>query len=375
MRRAKFAEQSKSKIAIDRMLGAGAGEPSWSKASDLDADPWLLSTETFTIDLRTGRSHEHDARDLLTKIAPVAAKAGSTCPLFEKFLTRITAGNRELAAYIQKAVGYTLTGIASERVLFFVHGKGGDNGKSTFVNLIREMLGDYGRHTPTETLMTKNYDNAIPADLARLEGARMVTAIELNVNRQLDEAKIKAMTGGEPITARHLYKNFTEFTPQFKLWFVANDRPHVRATDDAIWHRIRVIPMNVKIPPDEIDPDLPRKLKAEWPGILSWAVKGCLKWQQEGLGEPVSVKEASAGWREAVDHVRRFVMETLVIGCGLDNVVPAGELHGAFVQWCARHGEEPMSAAALKANLVEKFDLTHKHSRHGSEWRGVRWKT
>jgi putative DNA primase/helicase len=232
-RRARFAEESKSKVAIDRMLALARGAL-LVKASDLDADPWMLNTETFTIDLRTGRGHEHDARDLLTKIAPVAAKVGSACPLFEEFLRRVTGGDEELATFIQKAVGLTLTGIASERVLFFVHGKDGDNGKSTLVNLIRDMLGDYGRHTPTDTLLTKNYDNAIPADLARLEGARMVTAIESNVNRQLDEAKIKAMTGGEPITARDLYKSFTEFKPQFKLWFVANDRPRVRATGRAL---------------------------------------------------------------------------------------------------------------------------------------------
>lgn len=372
--RARFAEQSKSKGAIDRMLDLAKGRLLVADAS-LDADPWLLNTETFTINLRTGEHRPHDARDLLTKIAPVAAKVGSACPLFEKFLRRITEADRELAAYTQKSVGYTLTGITSARVLFFVYGKDGDNGKSTLVNLIRDMLGDYGRHTPTETLLTKNYDNAIPADLARLEGARMVTAIELNVNRQLDEAKIKAMTGGEPITARHLYKNFAEFKPQFKLWFVANDRPRVRATDNAIWRRIRVIPMNAKIAPNEVDPDLPLKLKAEWPGILTWAIRGCLKWQQEGLGEPASVKAATAGWRQDVDHVRRFVMETLVIGCSLDNVVPAGELHDAFVQWCARQGEELMSTVALKAKLVETFDLTHKHTKHGSEWRGARWKT
>jgi putative DNA primase/helicase len=237
------------------------------------------------------------------------------------------------------------------------------------------MLGDYGRHTPNETLLAKIYENAIPADLARLEGARMVVAMESNFNRQLDEAKIKAMTGGEPITARLLYKNFTEFTPQFKFWFVANDRPHVRATDDAIWSRIRVIPLNVKIAPDEVDPDLPRKLRTELPGILNWAIRGCQRWQREGLGEPAAVKEASAGWREAVNHVRRFVMETLVTGCGRDAVVPAGELHGAFMQWCARHGERSMSAAALKVKLEESFDLTHARSKHGSEWRGVRWKT
>jgi putative DNA primase/helicase len=373
-RRAKFARESRSKSAIDRLLDLAKGRLVVDDKV-LDADPWLLNSQTWTIDLRTGRYHAHDARDLLTKVSPVEAKAKSECPMFEKFIERITGGDAELATYIQKVAGYSLTGITSAQVLFFVYGKSGNNGKSTLVNLIHEMLGDYGAHTPTETLLTKNYDKAIPADLARLEGKRMVTAIESNVNRQLDEAKIKAMTGGEPITARHLYKNFSEFTPQFKLWFVANDRPHVRATDDAIWRRIRVIPLNVRIPVNEVDPDLPSKLRAELPGILSWAIRGALRWRSEGLAEPESIRSASAEWRDAVDHVRRFVTETLIIGCAQNEVVPAGELHSRFKTWCARNGERPMSAGRFKARLEEMFDLTHAETKRGSEWRGVRWKS
>jgi putative DNA primase/helicase len=372
--RASFADRSRSHVAIQRMLELAKG-PLFVDDKALDADPWLLNTETYTIDLRTGQYHRHDARDLLTMLAPVKAKPNSACPNFTRFINRITGGDAELAAYIQKAIGYSLTGITSAQVLFFVYGKSGNNGKSTLVNLIRAMLGDYGAHTPTETLLTKNYDNAIPVDLARLEGKRMVTAIESNVNRQLDEAKIKGMTGGEPITARLLYQNPSEFTPQFKLWFVANDRPHVRATDDAIWRRIRVIPLNVKIPANEVDPDLPDKLKAELPGILSWAIRGALAWQRDGLDEPESVVAASAGWRKSVDHVRRFATENLITGCNLDEIIPAGELHSRFKTWCVKHGESPMSAGRLKARLEEAFDLTHRQTKRGSEWRGVRWKS
>ena len=373
-RRAKFARKSRSRSAIDRLLDLAKGRLVVDDKF-LDADPWLLNTQTWTIDLRTGRYHAHDARDLITKVAPVEAKAKSECPMFERFIERITGGDAELTEYIQRSVGYTLTGITSAQVLFFVYGKSGNNGKSTLVNLIREMLGDYAAHTPTETLLTKNYDNAIPADLARLEGKRMVTAIKSNVNRQLDEAKIKAMTGGEPITARLLYKNFSEFVPQFKLWFVANDRPHVRATDDAIWRRIQVIPLNVIIPADEVDPDLPSKLRAELPGILSWAIRGALRWQWEGLAEPESIIAASAEWREAVDHVRRFITETLITGCVQSEVVPAGELHSRFKTWCVRNGERPMSPGRFKARLEEMLDLTHAQTKRGSEWRGVRWKS
>ena len=224
---------------------------------------------------------KHDPRDLLTKIAPVRANRSAKCPLFKKFLKRITGDDAGLRAFIQKAAGYSLSGATTEQVLFFVHGKSGNNGKSTLVNLIRDMLGDYGCHTPTETLLTKQYDNNIPADLARLDGARMVTAIEANFNRHLDEAKIKAMTGGEPITARFMRQNFFSFTPEFKLWLVANDRPRVRGTDAAFWRRMRVIPLNIKFPrpsainicPTSCGPNGP----ASWPGRFAAVATGNAK--------------------------------------------------------------------------------------------------
>ena len=245
--RSKFSAHSLAKGSLDRMLDLAKSLLA-VEDNGLDADPWLFNVENGTIDLRTGRREKHDPRDLLTKIAPVRANRRAKCPLFKKFLKRITGDDAGLRAFIQKAVGYSLTGVTTEQVLFFVHGKSGNNGKSTLVNLIRDMLGDYGCHTPTETLLTKQYDNNIPADLARLAGARMVTAIEANFNRHLDEAKIKAMTGGEPITARFMRQNFFSFTPEFKLWLVANDRPRVRGTDAAFWRRMRVIPLNIKIP-------------------------------------------------------------------------------------------------------------------------------
>jgi putative DNA primase/helicase len=213
--RSKFAAQSLGKGALDRMLDLAK---SLLAVEDdrLDAEAWLLNVENGTIDLRTGRREKHDPRDLLTKITPVRADRSAKCPLFEKFLARITGDDAGLRTFIQKAVGYSLTGSTTDQAFFFVHGKSGNNGKSTLVNLIRDMLGDYGCHTPTETLLTKQYDNNIPVDLARLAGARMVTAVEANFNRHLDEAKIKAMTGGEPIVARFMRQNLFEFRTEFK---------------------------------------------------------------------------------------------------------------------------------------------------------------
>ena len=369
--RLKLSKQSMSKVDIDRMLDLAKGRLVVAESS-LDADPWLLNTETYTIDLRTVTYYMPDPRDLITKVAKVKAKPRSECPMFLGFLQRITRGDKDLCKFIQKSVGYSLTGITSEQVIFFVFGRG-RNGKSTLINLIREMLGDYGRHTPTETILTKQYDNSISADLARLRGARMVTAVEANYNRSLDEAKLKALTGGEPTTARDLYEKFREFRPEFKLWMVANDRPRVRATDYAMWRRLRVIPLNVLIEKCEIDPKLSEKLRAELPGILSWAIRGCLLWQQEGLAEPDVVRDAASQWRRDANHVKRFFTEKIALNPNLHT--PAAVMHNEFLGWCKQNGEAPMSAAELKTQLTEKCDLTHKRTKAGSIWVGVTIRT
>jgi putative DNA primase/helicase len=366
-----FATQSLSTGALDRMLESAKSLLAVEDAR-LDADPWLLNVENGTIDLRTGRREKHDSRDLLTKMAPVRADRSAKCPLFKKFLKRITGDDPHLRTFIQKAVGYTLTGITSEQVFFFVHGKSGDTGKSTLVNLIRDMLGDYGLHTPTETLLVKQYDNAIPADLARLDGARMVTAIEANYNRHLDEAKIKAMTGGEPIVARFMRQDFFPFDPEFKLWLVANDQPRVRGTDEAFWRRVRVIPLTIKIPEAERDSDLPTKLKAEWPSILAWAVRGCLKWQRERLAQPGVVASATKGWQQQMDHLKNFIAQEVEIAPGFK--IAASRLFDRYQKWCRQHGEQSLIVQDFKAKLQESRDFTHARTKGRSWWRGIKFR-
>ena len=362
--RSRFAEQSLSKGSLDRMLDLAKSLLAVEDAR-LDADPWLLNVENGTIDLRTGRREKHDPRDLLTKMAPVRADRQAKCPLFKKFLKRITGDDADLRAFIQKAVGYSLTGDMSEQVFFFVYGKSGKNGKSTLANLIRNMLGDYGLHTQTETLLVKQYDNNIPADLARLAGARMVTAIEANINRHLDEAKIKGMTGGEPITARFMRQNFFQFEPEFKLWLVANDRPRVRGTDEAFWRRVRVIPLTIKIPEAERDGDLPTKLQAEWPGILAWAVRGCLRWQREGLVEPDVVRSATKGWHQEMDHLKKFIAEMVDIAPGYQNRrIPVVRPLREVVQ--ASTASSRSRSRTLRPSSKKSFDL-NAHPDQGQE--------
>jgi putative DNA primase/helicase len=234
------------------------------------------------------------------------------------------------------------------------------------------MLGDYGLHTPTETLLVKQYDNAIPADLARLDGARMVTAIEANFNRHLDEARIKSMTGGEPITARFMRQNFFQFVPVLKLWLVANDRPRVRGTDEAFWRRVRVIPLTIEIPLAERDLDLLTKLRAEWPGILAWAVRGCLKWQRKGLVEPDVIRSATKGWQQEMDHLKKFVADQLDIAPGLK--IAAYQLFDRYKKWCDQNGEQSLKIQDFKAKLQESFDLKHTRIKGTSWWHGIKFR-
>ena len=364
-RRKVFSLQSLSKGALDRMLDLAKSLLAVEDAR-LDADPWLLNVENGTIDLRTGHLEKHDPRDLLTTVAPVQADHTAKCPTFKKFLKRITGDDPNLASYIQRAVGYSLSGETTEQVFFFVYGRSGQNGKSTLVNLIRDMLGNYGLHTQTESLLVKQYDNNIPADLARLRGARMVTAIEANVNRHLDEAKIKAMTGGEPIVARFMRQNFFQFAPTFKLWLVANDQPRVRGTDQAFWRRVRVIPLEVSIPPSERDPQLPSKLQEEWPGILAWAVRGCLKWQKIGLTEPSAVRAASQGWQKQMDHLKAFVESELITTPGMK--IASSRLLDFYKKWCVQNGETSLSVQDFKMQLQTAHNITHKQIKGHSWW-------
>lgn len=365
--RARFAEQSCSKGALDRMCSLAKSRLMIEDAR-FDADPWVLNVLNGTIDLRTGDLKPHDPRDLLTKLGPVAFDPSAKCPTFIAFLRRALRDDKDLIRYVQKASGYNLTGSTIEQVFFLLHGPT-KTGKSTLLNRIRDLLGDYGLHTPTETLLAKPQDNSINADIARLAGARMVTAIEANWNRQFNEALIKALTGGDKQTARHLYRNHFEFKPEFKLWLGVNDLPRARGTDGAFWERVRVLPFNAEIPPEERDLSLDEKLKAEWPGILAWAVRGCLLWQAEGLGTCEAVEQAGGHWKRASDHLRRFVHDEVIYDSS--SMVQSSDLYGTYRSWCERYGEKPLVDRQRKPAL-EALGLTYERKRHASCWKGIK---
>ena len=250
---------------------------------DLDQNPWLLNCLNGTLDLQTGELRSHQREDLITKCLPISYDPNAQCPLWLHFLNDIMAGNENLINFLQRVIGYSLTGVIREHVLFVLYGTG-RNGKSTFLNTIMAMLGAYAMKAPAELLMTSKYDRH-PTEKADLHGRRLISAIETEQGRKLNEVLVKELTGGDPIRARRMREDFWEFRPTHKVFLATNHKPVITGTDHAIWERIRLIPFTVTIPKEQRDTTLPDKLLAELPGILAWAVQGCLTWQQEGLGE------------------------------------------------------------------------------------------
>jgi putative DNA primase/helicase len=309
------------------------------KKTEFDAHPYLFNCANGVVDLNTGKLLEHDRELLLTKISKVKYDNNAECPNWLRFLDSIFEGNQEIIDFLQKAIGYTLTGDISEQVMFFLYGNG-RNGKSTFINTIQTLLGDYGRQTNSDTFIKKKNDNSINNDIARLDGARFVSAVESEEGQQLAESLVKQITGGEKISARFLRQEFFEFAPEFKVFFTTNHMPIVKNNDNGIWRRIRLVPFTVTIPKEKIDKELPKKLEKEMSGILKWAVEGCLKWQREGLGEPESVRKATENYREDMDILGPFLKEVCLINPLAK--VETKVIYEKYKKWCFDNDESMM---------------------------------
>jgi putative DNA primase/helicase len=335
-------------------------------ADQLDADPMLLGVENGVVDLRTGRWRAAERSDLITKSCRAPFDGAATCPLWEAFLARIFAGDAEVIAYVQRAAGYSLTGKTSERVIFIGHGSG-TNGKTTFLEVLAHVLGTYAMSTPVETLMARK-DPGIPNDLARIKSARFVSATETERGSKLAEARIKAVTGGDRMTARFLHQEFFDFIPQCKLWFATNHRPEIASGGKAIWKRVRLLPFEVEIPEDEIDPDLKAKLLAEAPGILGWMVRGCLAWQAKGLREPASIRTANRAYEEDEDVLGAFLEDRAIVQ---PNVwCSVADLYAAFHDWAKAHGEELLSAKAFSQAMSERKGIKRQRQGNATGTRG-----
>jgi putative DNA primase/helicase len=334
----KHAKRSESSYRIKAMIELAQSEKGIAVTPDnLDVQPWLLNVENGTLDLKTASLRRQCRKDLITKIAPIPYDKNALCPTWDNFLNEIMSGDSDLVRFLQKAVGYSLTGDTSEQVLFILFGTGA-NGKSTFINTILHMLGDYALQTATETLLTKNHGTGIRNDVARLHGARFVAAVEAEQGSALAEALVKQLTGGDAVVARFLYGEHFQFYPVFKLFLSVNHRPVIKGIDHGIWRRIQLIPFNVTFRSGDRDPHLSTKLKAELPGILRWAVEGCLLWQEEKLVPPHAVKAATEDYRSDMDVVGDFIREC----CEdvTDAKTPFKELFAKYTTWSMNNGDD-----------------------------------
>jgi len=331
-------------------------------ADDFDARPWELNTPGGVVDLMSGRMRPHQPGDLFTKVTAVAP-CGS-CPRWLAFLGEILQGDEAAVAYIQRWAGYMLTGSTREHAFLFLQGPGG-NGKSVLVNTLAAMVGDYAAAADMELFMVSK-GNSHPTGLADLRGARLVLAQETEAGRVLAEAKLKSLTGGDRIKARFMRQDFFEYQPVFKLVMVGNHRPVIRNPDDAMRRRLHLLPVSFK--PARPDRDLTETLKAEMPGILAWAIEGCMVWQREGLGMPATVREATDAYFAEQDLVPQWLAERCLAGRQYDALSSA--LFRDWKAWAEARGEHAGSGKAFSANL-ERYHAKQT-TRDGVKFRGLR---
>lgn len=327
-----------------------------STSQEWDADLFALNTPGGVVDLRSGRLRLHDRADRMTKLATATPRGD--CPRWRAFLADVTGGDADLQAYLQRMLGYCLTGSTAAHALFFLYGTGA-NGKSVFVNTLATILGDYATSAPMDTFMEARGDRH-PTDLAGLRGARFVSSIETEQGRRWNESKVKAITGGDKVSARFMRQDFFEYTPQFKLVIAGNHKPAIRNVDEAMKRRLHLIPFTVTIPPERRDAGLTDKLLAERDGILAWAVQGCLAWQREGLRPPASVVSATAEYFDEEDAVGDFLDEEAQRHPQAR--VAVADVFQRWQDWAGRRGEYVGTSRWLAQQLANRgFERTRIH--------------
>jgi putative DNA primase/helicase len=367
----RHAAESESWASMTRMVKCAESEISVAVLPEqLDRDEWLFNVENGTVNLVTGEFREHQKEDRFTKVATVRFEEGAKAPLWDEFLETVMNYRTGLVKFLQKAVGYSMTAQVGEKCMFFLHG-GGDNGKSTFIETLASLFGDYWCKTPAETVLSRHGKggDGVPNDVARLMNVRMVSAAEVDEKQQLSESRVKDLTGGDTISARFMRAEWFDFRPVFKLWMYGNHRPIIQGTDDAIWNRIRLVPFDVTIAKEIQRPNFREELKVQLPGILNWSIQGCLDWKKEGLGIPDEVGKATKEYRSDMNVLGRFIDEE----CARDKKfrIKSSDFYSVYSSWCNSNGEFPLTQTGFSIKL-KHIGLEKKKSEDGWYWLGIR---
>ena len=370
--RAKIAQhalKSESEARIRAMVSLAEKQKGISvKPEQLDKDPWLLNVLSGTIDLRTMKLRPHSQDDLITKLVPANFNPNAKCPKWIGFLNKITLNNQGLIRFLQRIVGYCLTGRTGEHKLLFFFGSGA-NGKTTFIKAIQGIMGNYAIKTDSELLIAKPA-GAHSTDRADLKGCRLAITIEIQEGRHMAEAMVKELTGSDSITARKLYENNQTFEPTHKIILAANHKPVVSDTTIALWRRIDLIPFNYRFTDEERVKDYHEiLLDEERDGIFMWALEGCREWQKIGLMEPPEVLVATKEYKTESDILEDFIADCCIVE--LQEEVTNKELRGAYKKWCQENGEKEISSKAFSQRLQEKGFIRDKSGSKGRYWHGL----
>lgn len=340
-----------SRKSIDNMLVRAKDQLGMRvDASVFDSDPWLLNCANGTLNLKTGKLQPHAQTDLITRIIPTRFDPCAQAPTWSNFLNTVFAGDQELIDYIQRAIGYSITGDVREDCLHFAFGDGG-NGKSTFFKALETLLGEYAHKSPSSMLMAQKFEG-IPVDVASLQSKRLVVASEINKNARWNEAKIKDLTGGDKLTARYMRANPFSFEPTHKLWIYGNNKPIISGSDTGIKRRMRLIPFPVKISETILNEDFDALLIPELSGILNWAVVGCLEWQKRGLKPVETVSHATANYIDEMDWLQTFIDDYCIVDARERCMFKYFYEH--YVNKCKALGEYINSKHEFQERLIKK---------------------
>lgn len=338
----------------------------------LDADPWLLNCKNGTLDLRTGELHTHRRENMITKRTACAYDPKAGTFLWDTVLGNMTGGDKELGSYLQRIAGYALTGMATERKLFFLYGPPG-SGKSTFIEALLSCMGDYAHATSFDTWLEHNNVGGNRDDLVKLQGVRLVTSGEVSATKHWDTALLKKFTGGDRISATAKFESEISYLANCTLVFAANDAPKAREDDSGFWERMQRIPITNVVPVEQRVKDLHAQLRepdnAE--AILAWAVEGCKEWQQTGIGTSSVVTVSSAEYREENDWIGGFLEGyELVERC----TITTAEFRRQYAKYCEDEGQKPESNKTLALKIKKRTDGKVQYLKIDGYrmWRGLR---